>query len=348
MATNISATDYVNFVTSKLGTPYVFGGKPKLGVLTTDRLNWLAKNYPSVFTSAYYAKAAKYVGQITCDCSGLVCWPWERIDWGTSQLYSSAYARLPMNQLNNFAPGTVLYKNGHVGIYTGKDSAGRPICVEEKGIDYGCVAGVITNPNRWSCGLTFSWIQYDITNPIPSSQITYKGKNPIPYPIDGYIRKGNIGERVKWLQWELVEAGFGFSFKYNNKTYKAVTIDSDFGEITEAAVKAFQQSCKIEVDGIVGPETKAKLVENSGSIFTDNRCPYQFLPRMVRKGCKGQDVGAVQWRLKNIYGYNIEVDLDFGPATFVAVKDFQSKCGLEVDGIVGPATKVALMAHDND
>ena len=156
-----------------------------------------------------------------------------------------------------------------------------------------------------------------------------------------------VGEAVRWLQWELVEAGFGFGFKYDNKSYKAIVIDGDFGEITDAAVRAFQKSCKIEVDGEVGKDTKAKLVENTGSIIT-GRCPYQFLPRMVRKGCRGQDVGAVQWRLKNIYGYNIDVDLDFGNETFKAVKDFQSKCGLEVDGIVGNATKVALMAHDDD
>ena len=43
-------------------------------------------------------------------------------------------------------------------------------------------------------------------------------------------------------------------------------------------------------------------------------------------------------------GYNLVVDREFGDATLVAVKDYQTKKGLTADGIAGPATLKAMEA----
>ena len=61
----------------------------------------------------------------------------------------------------------------------------------------------------------------------------------------------------------------------------------------------------------------------------------------LREGSRGGDVEYLQTRLKD-YGYNIDVDGAFGPATSSAVRAFQNANGLESDGIVGPATWTAL------
>ena len=61
----------------------------------------------------------------------------------------------------------------------------------------------------------------------------------------------------------------------------------------------------------------------------------------LRRGSKGEDVSALQSAL-NQYGYGLAVDGSFGPATQAAVRDYQSKNGLKVDGIVGTNTAGAL------
>lgn len=55
----------------------------------------------------------------------------------------------------------------------------------------------------------------------------------------------------------------------------------------------------------------------------------------------GADVKLLQSKL-NGKGANLGVDGSFGPKTLSAVKNFQQKHGLEVDGIVGPVTWSSL------
>lgn len=54
-------------------------------------------------------------------------------------------------------------------------------------------------------------------------------------------------------------------------------------------------------------------------------------------GSRGDDVEYLQEFL-NTKGYGLEVDGDFGPLTEAALKDFQGKYGLDVDGIAGQYT----------
>jgi peptidoglycan hydrolase-like protein with peptidoglycan-binding domain len=49
-------------------------------------------------------------------------------------------------------------------------------------------------------------------------------------------------------------------------------------------------------------------------------------------------VHRLQWMLRKRHGYDLKVDGDPGPSTGAAVKSFQRKAGLVVDGVVGPLT----------
>ena len=67
-----------------------------------------------------------------------------------------------------------------------------------------------------------------------------------------------------------------------------------------------------------------------------------FAPQILYWGTQGQDVKNVQWQLvkwKYLIG---AVDGVYGAETYRAVRRFQAKHGLRVDGIVGPETAAAL------
>lgn len=67
-----------------------------------------------------------------------------------------------------------------------------------------------------------------------------------------------------------------------------------------------------------------------------------FSGATLKYGAKGYDVQELQGRLKYLGYYHGNVDSDFGPQTLQAVKDFQYKFGMKVDGIVGRKTQVKL------
>jgi len=69
--------------------------------------------------------------------------------------------------------------------------------------------------------------------------------------------------------------------------------------------------------------------------------PDERILRRQRPLMLGSDVLAVQRALKKA-GMNIKTDGEFGVKTEKAVKEFQQRRGLKVDGIVGPATLAAL------
>lgn len=64
--------------------------------------------------------------------------------------------------------------------------------------------------------------------------------------------------------------------------------------------------------------------------------------RYLRKGSVGQDVKQLQSRLNEVQGSGLLVDGWFGAITEKAVKNFQARNNLLIDGIVGSKTYQAL------
>ena len=58
---------------------------------------------------------------------------------------------------------------------------------------------------------------------------------------------------------------------------------------------------------------------------------------IVRQGDQAHPVKTVQYLLRE-HGHSVTADGTFGPQTAAAVRDFQRKEGIAVDGIVGPNT----------
>ncbi|MFZ7104791.1 MAG: spore cortex-lytic enzyme [Peptococcaceae bacterium] len=64
--------------------------------------------------------------------------------------------------------------------------------------------------------------------------------------------------------------------------------------------------------------------------------------RTLVYGATGQDVKNLQSKLKDLGYHSAEIDGMYGWQTLKSVKWFQSRFGLKVDGVVGPATWAAL------
>jgi N-acetylmuramoyl-L-alanine amidase len=136
---------------------------------------------------------------------------------------------------------------------------------------------------------------------------------------------GARGEAVRDVQQRLRALGYGVDGGD----------DGTFGPLTEEAVRGFQASRGLPVDGIVGPDTWGALVEAGyrlGDRFLYHRTP------MLR----GDDVVELQAALGAL-GFDAgRVDGFCGPDTARALREFQRNSGLTPDAICGPDTVSAL------
>ena len=74
-----------------------------------------------------------------------------------------------------------------------------------------------------------------------------------------------------------------------------------------------------------------------------NRNPYKEPTKIVKKGSKGNDVRWLQYALNKIGNYHLIIDGIAGALTINALIDFQSKHGLDPDGICGKLTRAKLI-----
>jgi peptidoglycan hydrolase-like protein with peptidoglycan-binding domain len=248
----LTGVGLVKFVSTKLNTPYVYGAKGLYGAFSQGQLDSLIKSYPSMYTNSYITKAKKFVGKVCTDCSGLISW-YTGKNIGTAQMYSTASKRGLIKDVSRAPIGAVLWKSGHVGV-----KIDDTYCIEAKGINYGTIKSKISD-TKWTHWLLFEdLMSYDAVN--SHINTTSKPKNPYKEPLVS-VRKGMSGESVKWLQWELIEAGY--TKVKVGLTTKTLTIDGEFGDITDTAFRLFQHSSKIIVDGICGKNSiNALKVDN--------------------------------------------------------------------------------------
>lgn len=158
------------------------------------------------------------------------------------------------------------------------------------------------------------------------------------------LRRGATGMEVRLVQfWLRLAAG-------NYSALRTVTVDGSYGAATVSAVEAFQSLFGLTADGVVGRSTWNKLKEVAlavaNKIVAANTAPGQFTTT-VREGSTGTTVRAVQFYLRRLSAYysdipTVTVDGRFGAATTRAVKAWQARAGLTVDGVVGRLTFQSL------
>ena len=121
---------------------------------------------------------------------------------------------------------------------------------------------------------------------------------------------------------------------------------ASFADKTLSAVKDFQQAHGLEADGEIGKETaQGDRPRTRGAEFHNRSfCPTisgLVGDRILRVGDAGPIVQAVQLGLARL-GYPLKGTGNYGPATEQAVRDFQARHALEVDGEMGPEVATAI------
>lgn len=159
-----------------------------------------------------------------------------------------------------------------------------------------------------------------------------------PAPADvnvAYITIGMTGGQVTLIQ-ELLE-GLG---------YEVGELDGVFGPATEGAVCRFQEANGLDVDGIVGPITKAKLAQLYAEVSgkTPPPTPSASSPRwpgrffvLTSPMMSGEDIRTWQTQM-DTRGWRITADAWYGVESYGVCKTFQAEKGLVADGICGPQT----------
>ena len=240
-STTLSATELARRVQTKLGLPYVYSA---LGQRMTEELiRSFAKAYPSVYTSSYLAKTLKAVGKQAFDCVGLIkFFVWGNTgdklltynpatDISANNAYNRATVKGTIKTIPE-TPGVCVWLNGHIGVYIGGGYV-----IEARGVDYGVVKTKLA-ARPWTHWLCYPGVDYGRETSQPAQ---------VNRPM---LRRGSKGAAVKEMQSKLIASGFSL-LRYG--------VDGDFGSETDAAVRAFQKTRGLTVDGICGPKTWSAL-----------------------------------------------------------------------------------------
>ena len=138
------------------------------------------------------------------------------------------------------------------------------------------------------------------------------------------VSLGISGSDVKRIQNRLYELGY---------LSESQEVNGTFDETTEKAVTKLQEINQLNMDGKVGRQTINLLYSE------------EIKPNFLTYGEENEVVLASQNRLKAL-GYLTTVpDGNYGKDTVLAVKQFQSRNDLVVDGYLGPSTRTILKSE---
>ena len=138
-----------------------------------------------------------------------------------------------------------------------------------------------------------------------------------------------------------------------------LTVDGVFGSRMTETVKRFQKQFNLTADGVVGRQTWYKIsyiyvsVKDLAELTSEGETAAGTLSdgtwggTVLRVGSSGSAVEQLQFWLNTLAQYessipSVTVDGVYGSGTAGAVRAFQRRYGLSVDGVVGRATWTEL------
>ena len=241
---NIATTDKTVYAWGMFGCP-----------ITKSNVSGKAKQYPTWYTDAkikgvfepLYGNSPIVWG---FDCIGLikaVLWGWED---NTAKSYGGAvYASNGVpdvsadsmigrchevsNDFNSISIGEFLWMKGHCGIYIGNGQVVESTPAWKNGVQITSLKA-----RNWLKHGKLPWVEYSVK----------EVKNTVSIELT-VLRKGSKGKQVKTLQRLL--NGFGHN----------LDVDGSFGSLTESALKSYQKTYNLEVDGVCGSQSWKSLLK---------------------------------------------------------------------------------------
>ena len=142
------------------------------------------------------------------------------------------------------------------------------------------------------------------------------------------MKLGSTSDAVRNLQKDLTTLGFYYG-----------DITGHFGSMTEKAVEKFQKSRGLTQDGVAGTTTLNAIASALKSVGSSSASSSgTTVGGALREGDSGTAVTELQTMLKKLGYYYGDITGNFGDLTRKAVRAFQDKENLTVDGIAGTAT----------
>lgn len=209
---------------------------------------WTAEDQARATREQTVKYGKQWIGHTVADCSGLFSWAFKQLGGymyhGSNTMYKSYCTdKGPMSKGNRtdgkpMKPGTAVFTgteddHGHVGLYIGNGEV-----IEAKGTKAGVIKSKVTDA-KWTFWGELTGVYYG------------DGPVPVGHPT---LRLGDKGPDVHEMQVLLLA---------NGEELPRYGADSDFGNETLAAVRAFQRKHGLAVDGVCGPKTWEALEQGA-------------------------------------------------------------------------------------
>ncbi len=210
---------------------------------------WTQANQDAATREQTVKWGSRWVGKRVADCSGLFVWAFKELGGSIYHGSNTMWKKYCSEQGDIIAGteiklGAAVFKvnqsgsRHHVGLHVGGG-----VVIEAKGTYYGVVQSKIEEWDEWG---DLKDVDYTDAGEAYTAQVPRRT-----------LRRGDRGSQVKEAQEKLQNIGYDVG---------KAGADGIFGSGTEKGVRALQEANGLQVDGIVGADTWAKLDELDGGI----------------------------------------------------------------------------------
>lgn len=147
------------------------------------------------------------------------------------------------------------------------------------------------------------------------------------------LKKGDKNTEVAALQKQLIKL-----------KYLSGTADGVYGQQTQNAVKLYQQTKGLETDGIAGRATQRTLFQDT-KVLSGKKTLTANTSGGLSLGSQGDKVKELQSALIYLGYLSGGADGVFGEKTEAAVRKYQNRNKLAVDGVAGTLTQNAIFSE---